>query len=223
MTRVSGYVLAGGESSRMQSESSYRDKALLDFLGETLLERALRTVSEVCGNASILCGTPERSARLGSYGRAVMDRLPGQGPLGGLDAALEDAGEEWLLIVPVDLPLLPAFALRELMGAATGEGGPGVACMESLDHLQPLPLVIHRAAHPVVWQALQHNERKLMPVLRAAANELCAAGLRILPAEALTSELDASAWFTNVNTPDDYRAARELAIAQNDFPAGASE
>jgi molybdopterin-guanine dinucleotide biosynthesis protein A len=206
----------------MQGDGRALDKAMLLLDDETMLQRALRTVGEVCVSASVLCGSPERGERFGATARTVTDTVPGCGPLGGLDAALRDATEEWLLILPVDLPLMPARLLSELIEQGT-DSGPGVACFEGVGRRQPLPVLIHRAAHPVIAKALAKNERKLMPVLQRAAQAMCHLGLCVLPAEEFASELDVSAWFTNVNTPDDYRAAQELLTMGNCFRPGASE
>jgi molybdopterin-guanine dinucleotide biosynthesis protein A len=224
LPRVSGYVLAGGESSRMQPEDGARvDKALLPFGGETLLERALRKVEAVCGNAAILGGPSERCERLKAFGRTVVDRMQEAGPMGGVLAALEDANEEWVLVMPVDLPLLPASALEELVAAATDNCKPSVAVMSAQEHYQPLPVVLHRSAAAILAEALERGERKLMPVLRAAAETLCPLGIWVVPVGELTDESTGGIWFTNVNTPDDLRAAEVVAIASNDFARGASE
>ena len=219
---VSGYVLAGGESSRMQARGMPRDKAMLQIDGRTMLLRAMGSVEGVCGSVSVLCGTPERGARLPPDVRSVADAAPGCGPLGGLNAALLDATAEWTLIVPVDLPLLPASALRTLIEQGT-DNGPGVACFEAVGRRQPLPVLLHRAAHPVIAEALGRGERKLMPVLQRAAAAMSSLGIGIVPLGEFASELDVSAWFTNVNTPDDYRAAQELLAAGNGLGWGASE
>lgn len=200
-----------------------RDKAMLPFADRTMLFRALQTVREACDDVTILCGTLERGERLGTAGRKLPDAIPGFGPLGGLEAALCDATEEWLLVVPVDLPLLPARALRMLIEQGTEDGGPAVACFEALGRRQPLPALLHRAAHPVIVKALRRGERKLMPVLQRAAQAMCPLGMCVVEAEAFASELDVSVYFTNVNTPDDYRAAQELLTAGNGFRSGASE
>lgn len=215
---VSGYVLAGGLSSRMGT-----DKSLLRLDGVTLLEIALRKVREVCGDAAILCGSTERSVQLAAYGRCVVDRVEASGPLGGLDAALHDAQQEWLLIVPVDVPLLPASALRELMEQATENGKPNVACFDGPERRQPLPVVLHRSTRQVFAVALSEGKHRLMPILRDAADAVCPLGMCVLPTVEITDELTATAWFTNVNTPDDLRSAGELLRAGNDFLPRASE
>ena len=51
-----GFLLAGGESSRMGA-----DKAFLDFGGQTLLNRALTVMGAACGKVTIV-GDPARFA-----------------------------------------------------------------------------------------------------------------------------------------------------------------
>ena len=222
MANVSGYVLAGGESSRMQGSGLPRDKALLPLHDGNMLLKVLRTVREVCGTATILCGTPERGVRLETAGRTLVDNVPRCGPLGGLEAALRDAATEWLLVVPVDLPLLPPHLLQALIEQGTHDG-PGVAYFQAAGRRQPLPVLLHRTTLPVITEALAGGERKLMPVLQRAGQTVCPKGLRMLTAEEFADQQDVSQWFTNVNTPDDYRAARELVAEGNGFRPGASE
>ncbi len=222
MTDVSGYVLAGGESSRMQGRGLPRHKALLTLAGETLLERALDSLRSVCVDVSILCGPAERAADFSLFGRTVADRLPGRGPLGGLEAALSDSRCEWVLLLPVDLPLLPSGAIAGLIEEGA-ELGPGVACFAGVDRLQPLPVLMHRAAHRSVAASLARREQKLVGVLQRAAQEMCSMGLCVVPVEAFAPELDAAIWFTNVNTPDDFRAAGDLLAAQNGLLPRASD
>ncbi|WP_052200444.1 molybdenum cofactor guanylyltransferase [Terriglobus sp. TAA 43] len=215
---ASGYVLAGGQSSRMG-----RDKSLLRINGYTLLQMALLKLEQVCSDVSILCGSEPHGEQLAPYGRVVVDRIAASGPLSGLDTALHDAREEWLLVVPVDVPLLPSSAMQELLNRATDNGKPNVACFHSPGKLQPLPVVLHRSTREVVAQALHSGRRTLLPVLRDAADAVCPLGMCVLPAEKLTDELTASIWFTNVNMPDDFEAAKELLRTENTFPQRASE
>lgn len=179
MTGISGYVLAGGLSSRMGT-----DKALLRLDGRTLLEIALEKVRAVCGEATILCGPTGRAAALQGYGRCLADRLPACGPLSGVDAALRDAASPRVLIMPVDVPLLPADMLERLASADS------FACFEVDGFVQPLPVALSTAFIGDVERALDSGERKLVPLFRQL-------GLRPIAIE--NGEA-----FTNVNTPDDY-------------------
>ena len=71
--QVSGFVLAGGKSSRMG-----RDKALLEISGVSLILRACRLLESVTGEPTIV----PSPARFGSLGFAFIDDdWPGCGPL----------------------------------------------------------------------------------------------------------------------------------------------
>jgi molybdopterin-guanine dinucleotide biosynthesis protein A len=136
--------------------------------------------------------------------------------MGGMAAALEDAEGDWLLVMPVDLPLLPASALRTLVDAAVESGEPTVTCFDGVDHRQPLPVVLHSSVAPVLAEALERGERRLMPVLRRAAGMLSPLGMRLVP-------VASSMWLTNVNTPEELRMAEEMAMVSNDLTRRASE
>jgi len=180
------------------------DKALLSFHGQTLLELALGKVRAVCGDAAILGGPAERCDRLSAFGRVVPDAVTGKGPVAGLAAALGDAAEEWVVMVPVDVPFLPATALEDLVEVASRGGVPAVAIYQTVEHPQPLPLAVHRAALPVVLAALENDERKLLPLLWKIAQTMDGRVhvVRVDPVK--------DAWFTNVNTPEELRAAEEV-------------
>src|ERR1700687_2869890 len=86
-----GFLLAGGKSSRMGMNI---DKAFLEFDGQTLLDRALTVMSEVCESVRIV-GDPAKFAKYGftkygpaKYGAVVADIFSGCGPLAGIHAAL---------------------------------------------------------------------------------------------------------------------------------------
>src|ERR1700741_1983815 len=96
--RVGGFILAGGESSRMG-----RDKALLELSGEALIVRTARLV----GSASERGTQVGDSVRLEGFELDVIeDEFPGAGPLGGIATALRSSEVEWNLIVACDLPYL---------------------------------------------------------------------------------------------------------------------
>jgi molybdopterin-guanine dinucleotide biosynthesis protein A len=228
---IKTYVLAGGESSRMQRNSGLHDidKALLRFGKETLLERAMRTVRNAApgDEPAILCGTEDRCARLSVYGRTVPDVKCGCGPVGALDAALQDAvGAEYVLLHPTDLPLLPVSLLIRFLATAIASGA-AVAHMLTEGFVQPLPLLIRADAREVVRKALMDGALKLQPVLHAVANHPCSPtddGKSICTFEAasLVSPEMASRAFVNVNTPADLAVARDLAGVPNEIAGGAS-
>src|ERR1700761_2959679 len=97
---VAGYVLAGGNSTRMG-----RDKDLLQIDGVALVQHNAALVHAAADRATIV-GDPEKYSGLGYP--IVADRRPGNGPLGGMESALMDSTFEWNLIVACDMGSLSA-------------------------------------------------------------------------------------------------------------------
>src|ERR1700685_2579242 len=108
---IAGFILAGGESSRMGV-----DKGLLEIAGVPMIARAARLVESVVGSPVVVVGTPEKYRELGL--RAVADDWPGCGPLGGIATALHASDAEWNLIVACDLPYLTREWLEYLLQRA---------------------------------------------------------------------------------------------------------
>jgi molybdopterin-guanine dinucleotide biosynthesis protein A len=146
---VTGFVLAGGKSTRMG-----RDKAALLLEGRTLLEHALRTVRQACGSALVL-GSREL---YGHYGAEVVeDIFPGCGPLSGIHAALTHTRTEFNLIIAVDTPFLSAFFLRFMVERAVVSGAT-VTTPEIAGYRQPLCSVYKRDFLSIAEEALRGKQ-----------------------------------------------------------------
>jgi molybdopterin-guanine dinucleotide biosynthesis protein A len=86
-----------------------RDKAFVVFRGQTLLAHALALARGICPEVRIV-GPREKFA---AFAPVVEDVFPGQGPLGGIHAALCDTQSPLSLVLAVDVPLLrPEFLLH---------------------------------------------------------------------------------------------------------------
>src|SRR5215467_14806685 len=98
-TDVTGFVLAGGKSSRMGT-----DKALLSLNGVSLLQQTKTILEQVCEKVFIL-----GSRQLyGAYGECYEDVYANCGPLGGIHAALANSPTPYSLITAVDTPFVSA-------------------------------------------------------------------------------------------------------------------
>jgi molybdenum cofactor guanylyltransferase len=109
---LKGLVLAGGRSERMG-----RDKALLEYGGETQLARAARLVAAATGHAATVSvrGAQAADPARGNF-PVVVDVDGVMGPIAGILAAQRsDPGAAWL-VVACDLPLLDAGTLGTLVG-----------------------------------------------------------------------------------------------------------
>jgi len=107
---IAGVVLAGGQSQRMG-----RDKAGIDYLGQTFLDRAQALLKTVGCAPVLVSGRPELPG-------GIPDQTPEQGPaLSMLDSMSAITGQcDGVLFVPVDMPLLESADLLPLLSSPHG-------------------------------------------------------------------------------------------------------
>ena len=181
MIEIAGFVLTGGESSRMG-----RDKALLPFGATTLCERIADVVSEVCEHV-LLVGHPERYGHM-RYA-CVADLHPGLGPLSGLETILDLQLASLNVVVSCDAVNLESKWLKVLIGEAKMNGALCTVAKDGAGKLQPLCAVYRSECRETVARAI--HERRLRAV--NLLDEL----------KAQTIQLDDVLF--NLNTPDQYK------------------
>jgi molybdenum cofactor guanylyltransferase len=147
---VTGFVLAGGKSSRMG-----QDKAFLQLEGRTLLAHALELTQAVTGNAWIV-GSAEKFA---AFGSVLEDRYPGRGPLAGIHAALASTRTELNLITAVDMPFLELDFLRYLITQARASQAV-VVVPRAGGRLQPLCAIYRKDFAEVAERSLRAGKNK---------------------------------------------------------------
>lgn len=189
---VTAFVLAGGESSRMG-----REKAMLELDGRTLLERALQLALTVAAEAIVVGSRGE----LERYGRLLEDVYPGQGPLGGIHAALWASPTDLNLILAVDTPFLEARFLEFLVAQAR-ESGAVVTVPRTADGFHPLAAVYRRAFRETAERALAEGRNKIDALFADVET-------RVLEEEELRRLAFAPAIFENLNTPEELEFARQ--------------
>jgi molybdopterin-guanine dinucleotide biosynthesis protein A len=202
---ISGYILAGGRSSRMGA-----DKCLLPLAGNPLIAHAVTKLRRVCADVHILSANPA----LAAYAPLVPDLHPNHGPVGGIEAALAHTAREWNLILPVDVPFLPAAILQILIAAATNPAR--VAMFTVADGYgptarpQPAVCLLHREIAPSIAAAVALGELKLLSVLEAAAEVFALQHnlpldqvLRYHPIPSGSNPSTRHLWFANLNIPQD--------------------
>ena len=194
--QVTGFVLAGGASSRMG-----RDKALLELDGIPLVLRTARLLEAVVTRVAVI-GRAECYARLGV--QTLPDDFPGCGPLGGIATALRSSHAAWSLVVACDLPYLTPGWLEYLVGRARASTA-NVVVPESARGLEPLCAMYHERSKAAITAMLERGLRKVSDAL---------AGLPAGTVEKITEAgwkaFDSQGWlFKNMNSPADYKEARE--------------
>lgn len=190
--QVAGFVLAGGESTRMGC-----NKALLELEGVPLLVRTARLIESVA-NAPTVVGNAKGCGSLGLSG--LPDDCPGAGPLGGIATALRASAAPWNLIVACDLPYLTKEWLEYLVDRALASHGDAVLPMNARG-AEPLCAMYHKRCEPSIRTALRHGTRKVTDGLRELLVEM------IGPLEWKGFD-SAGLLFKNMNSPEDYQEAR---------------
>ncbi len=153
-------LLVGGASRRFGSP-----KALARFEGETLAERAYRTLDAACGNVIAVGKTADEIP----LPFPVLDDGSGiRAAMVGLAAGLRAAVTDLCLVLPVDLPHMTPEALLLL---ADGAEGVDVAVPQT----GPLPGLYRRSVLPVVEARIQVHDlalHRLLGELRTRVIEL---------------------------------------------------
>jgi len=192
---TSAIVLAGGRSRRLG-----QDKALLDLGQGPLLARTVQVAAALCSEVVVVTDVPGRYRELALPVRWASDRLPGRGPLAGLEAGLRAIGNEFALLLACDLPFLSLRLLAHML-AQERDYEALVPFWEGRWH--PLHAVYARSCLSRVEELLQEGEGRmeaLLPRLR----------LRVLPPEEIGRIDPQGLSLFNLNTPQDLARARAL-------------
>jgi len=187
-------ILAGGRARRLGG----RDKSALAVGARSILDRQIAVLREVA-DPVLLVGGPARES--GGGVRAVPDRYPGCGPLGGLFTALEAADTPQVLVVACDLPFLTAPFLRMLIEAGRDVD---VALVRTHDGYHPLCASYARSCAAPIRRHLDAGRLKVIDLLEEVRVRA------ITPQEVARYGREEMLLF-NINTPDDYVRAGELA------------
>ena len=110
MTKLTVVIMAGGESKRMG-----QDKALVPFLGQSLIQRVLARVAALGDEVLITGNQPEELAFLGVP--VYPDLLRGRGALSGLYTAFASAQHPLVAVVGCDMPFVSPGLLTALRDA----------------------------------------------------------------------------------------------------------
>ena len=141
---ATGVLLVGGRSERFGSP-----KALAPFRGETLAERAWRTLSEACEEA-LAVGKSADALELSLP--VIDDGTDERAPVFGVIAGLRAAAHERVVVLPVDCPLVTPALLRELLDAG------------AVPRTGPLPGVYTQSMLPLLEERVAHGELSLRGV-----------------------------------------------------------
>lgn len=183
-----GLLLAGGESRRMG-----RPKTELAIDGRTLLADRWDVLRQVADPVWV-----SRPHGFQPSADSVVDAAPNLGPLGGIAAGLmrlQLEHRQFLLVLAVDMPAVPAALLRRVH-AARRAGGVATVRESTAGPLQPLVSCWHVGALPDVRRLLGTGERSVATVIQ------------LLPHRVVPLAPEEQGWLVNLNTVAEWEAWR---------------
>jgi len=185
---ISGFVLAGGKSSRMG-----RDKALMQVEGKPLVLRAAEILRPFVPEVTLLAPADW----YGNLGFPVIaDKWPDQGPMAAICTGLLSSTTEWNVFLACDLPMISQQFIQLLVQRSRATRADAVV-PRTADGWQPLSAAYHSRCRAVFARAIRDGERSVIrsfdeiQVEAITPDEMASAGL---------GEME----LANVNTPEDW-------------------
>jgi molybdopterin-guanine dinucleotide biosynthesis protein A len=173
-----------------------------------MLGRMIALVQSVANNVKVV-GSPQK---YGQFEREmVSDQWPGEGPLGGIITALEDAAKnptprDWNLILSCDMPFLARDWLDFLVQRAARSKAQ-VVLPHSLQGPEPLCACYRTDAAGALHAAFERGVRKVTEGLQHVTTE-------VLDEPDWKRFDNAGRLFWNMNTVADYEEARRIVEAE---------
>ena len=187
-----GFVLAGGKSSRMG-----KDKFALLFNGKTFLERAVETLTKVCENRVKIVLNQKQIIETPQP--IVRDVYENRGALGGIHAALKNCETKFAVILAVDLPFVTSETIEKLITFS----------LSSNKYLAFVPRQIDSRAQPLCGI---YRASYCLPTLEKLLEETDSASVkdfleliypRFIEQNKLANDSETDIFF-NVNAPKDF-------------------
>ena len=152
---ISGFILAGGKSSRMGS-----DKGLIEFAGRPMIEHSILALKPLCSSIQIITNNNEYR----DLGYSVHhDLIKDKGPLGGICTALSLSKTRLNLIITCDSPFVTSDLLSHLIEQS--EGFDAVVPLFN-DRVYPLTAVYAATCYTAFNKRLIENKLRVKDAIK---------------------------------------------------------
>ncbi len=171
-----------------------QDKALLKLPHTDLLlwQHQIRTLEELQPRELFWSG-PARPDVPETI-RLLQDTIENVGPLAGISASLNVLQTDLLVVLAIDLPLMPAAFLRNLLARCSPSCG---AVVKHDEYFEPLAAVYPKSLQLLAAEHLEEGRYALQDFVREA--------VRRKALEVVALEVKDAAFFKNLNSPADLR------------------
>ena len=207
---LTGIVLAGGISRRLG-----RNKAVEPVGGRPLILRVIDALAQLTRQTVVVVADEGKASDLPlpEGVRAVADRYPGKGSLGGIYSGLRAAESDWGVVVSCDMPFLNVDLLGRLADAREG-----------FDAVVPLLDGRPESTHAIYSKAcLPHMERHILADDLKIARFFPEVRVNYLSQRDVESVDPERLSFFNVNTAEDLHRALELVEKGHDVTSRRTE
>ena len=198
-----GFVLAGGQSSRMG-----REKALVEIGKRPMLEigvEALRAAG--AQSVTVLAGEKGRTLHKRFPDLHIVDDFsPGLGAPGGIYSALESAKSDEIFILGCDFPFV-SIALIEFLLMRLRRGEYDAVIPIQPDGFKQTLVAAYRKSTCIVPFQAEILRKDMTPSVREMLQKVSAAYVDF---EEFSTLPGAGDFFINVNTPEDLTDARKM-------------
>jgi molybdenum cofactor guanylyltransferase len=191
-------IQAGGQSSRMGE-----DKALRPFLGRPLIQRVINRLAPIADEIIVTTNRPEAYSFLKLH--LISDLKPGRGALGGLYTAIASAAYPVVAVVACDMPFASATLIETASRLLVKEEA-DIVIARSEEGYEPLHAVYRReTCLPAIESAIDADQWKVIAWFPRV-------NVRVLTHEEIQQADPPGLAFWNVNTPEEFARAEQLAL-----------
>ena len=182
-------------------------KAWLDFGGETLLARTVRAVAAAASPVVVVAAAGQDTPPLPADIVVVRDAVTGRGPLQGIAAGLAaiTPHASAAFVSAVDVPFLHPALIRRL--ALLRGADHDIVAARVAGRVQPLGAVYGVSARAEIAVMLAEGTLRLGALLERMRTLLADEALLLAGAELAAADPELRS-LRNVNTPEEYAAAR---------------
>ncbi len=191
---VSGVILAGGKSSRMNF-----NKAFAEIAGKPIVEVIIAKFTRFFPETIIISNEPEAYQ---SYGLKVYpDVYPQLGPISGIHSALYNSSTDVVFVLGCDIPFIKMELVKLMLQKL---GGHDAVVPKVGAFLQPISAVYSKKCLPVFTDCLENQKLKLTLVFKELDTV-------ILPEAEIKQFGNLEEIFFNVNNSEALGIARKMA------------
>lgn len=162
--RISCIILAGGQARRMSS----LDKGLLNYWGKLLIEHVIDAISPQLDDIVISANRNLEQYKALGYPVYTDGNHDFNGPLAGIISAVPHCRHDWILVLPCDMPSLPAD-LVSLMKSSAKEASLIVA---STTEQRQLIFLFHRSLYDSIADYLSSHQYCVMHWIDSVNHEI---------------------------------------------------